>query len=112
MALQSQLEEITRECFLLNLEIIVPLVVTYKQSSHNPIPWRTPLKVSNMKKTIQKHCIIQKEKKAKMPVLMMPVQWIHDKIPFFSPSSIRLLLQNTAIIVIPHFTLQYLLVAL
>lgn len=50
MALQSQLEEITRECFLLSLEIIVPLAITYKQSVHNPIPCRTPLKVNNMKK--------------------------------------------------------------
>lgn len=35
MTLQSQLEEITRDYFLLSLEIIAPLAVTYKQSIHN-----------------------------------------------------------------------------
>lgn len=45
-----------------------------------------------------------------MPPLMMPIQWIHDKILFFFTQfhSVSTYLQNTAVIVTLHFTLQYL----
>jgi len=58
----------------LSLEIIVPLAVTYKQSIHNSMPFRTSLKVNNIKKKYTKALHYPEEKKyAKMPVLMMPV---------------------------------------
>lgn len=66
--------------------------------------------------TIQKHCIIQGKKNTwENTYLMMPVQWIHDKILgfFFTHFySFDAYLQNTALIVIPDFNVQYLLAAL
>lgn len=98
--------------FPVELEIIVPLAITHKQSIHNLIPCRTPLKANNKKKNYTK-ALNYPEKKI-MPILMMPVQWIDDKILFFFTQlhSLATYLQNTAMIVIPHFTLQYLLAAL
>lgn len=40
--------------FPVELEIIVPLAITYKQSIHNLIPCRTPLKANNKKKNYTK----------------------------------------------------------
>lgn len=90
MTLQSQLEEITREYFLLSLEIIAPLAVTDKQSIHNPTPCRIPLKLNNMKKKIQKHCIRKKGKKRQKFLFLGgrkdTGQWIHGKNPLKSVS--------------------------